>query len=119
MDSKKQVEAKIREAVPESVHTVPARESCAQCEHDRRRCNHPNKWSPSKEMKRTLNLQDILIAIENRFDGYADSLHPEQHYGLGEEIDKAFLNIIHRFDLTKDFHNQSDELYSFLHSLLC
>jgi len=68
---------------------------------------------------RHLGLQDVLIALEE----WSRRL-PVKFHNLGDSIAKhskieaALSVILKRYDLTKDYHHQSEEFYSFLYSLL-
>ena len=100
-DQKQAVEAKIREAVPES-------KSCGKC---------GGCWKSECPYPRPLNLQDVLIALRKclRKDIHLQSsdqfIYINDPFKQGIPGDKFY-------DLTKDYHHQSEEFYSFLHSLL-
>lgn len=63
-------------------------------------------------IERPLQLSDVLIAYGDR--GYSLCMEEQKHKRL---LFIGFHNEVH-YDLTKDYHHQSDEFYGFLYSLL-
>jgi len=104
MMTKEQLEAKIREAVPESVehHSLEDEYGHYICKH----CGMHEGYGDEPCEGRPLTLQDVLIALPSeRYTGF--------HDGYLENGDDNAI-----YDLTKDYHSQSDEFYTFLHQLM-
>jgi len=105
--------------------------SCSGDAHDMGRFDDKyREWNREKlleDMKRgdieilgrPLQLADVLIAIGNIANVEYDLVDNKARLWMafmdeGWQAPKGFT-----YDLTKDYHHQSDEFYSFLYSLLC
>jgi len=76
---------------------------------------------------RPLTLQDVLIALnksgemigvddDGSFRSYPDGSRIHTYGGIGCSFNGEYMPA---YDLTKDYHHQSDEFYTFLYELLC
>lgn len=70
------------------------------------------RWIPkvgiNRILGRPLGLADVLIALQKEF--YELNLSLENYAGVS--------TVLEIYDLTKDYHQQSEEFYQFLHNLL-
>jgi len=104
LDYKVELEAKIREAVPEKKRETVLWE-----------CHNPECESTGTyQHEDPLNLQDVLIALGYGYGCtyYKNGDNLQMNIPKGDEIHNF------NYDLTKDFHHQSEEFYTFLHQLL-
>jgi len=80
-----------------------------------------------KILGRPLTLQDVLIALnksgemigvddDGSFRSYPDGSRIHTYGGIGCSFNGEYMPA---YDLTKDYHHQSDEFYTFLYELLC
>lgn len=100
------LEEVIRKAVPESMECllmgIGENEICHYC-------RAIDGGVDGCSTGRPLTLRDVLISAGVKDD----------HGTMYNEGQFDVLKIVSMYDLTKDYHDQSEELYSFLYSLLC